>query len=215
MKCEVQRLHNNVRFRILDINEERYILDMNQSIWKILFPFLTWITPNKIYKINKQATDKKLKFSKEDPMNNNTNTILTTGVAIIIANLLRPLADAFNIQSTPGINLTISLIVIMFVIILRIYLSSRNKRKFELLIKTDRDSKKFVWIRPNSFKQVFQCFLAYVFCLVFSIISFWAFIQLGNMIMLFIATLTLLIVSISNTLTVLDGITKVRFKMTG
>ncbi|SHM54659.1 tandem five-transmembrane protein [Gracilibacillus kekensis] len=212
MNCEVRRVYNNIRFRMLDIDGDRFVMDMSRSVWNILIPFLTWIAPNTIYKIDKQVSDKKLQLLNNDPTNNNTNTVLTTGLALAIANLLSPLADYFNIQSTPKVNVIMASFVILIVVILRVYLSSKNKKKFNSVISYETNSKKLVWIRPKSLKQVIQCFLAYVFCLVFTIMCFWAFVQLGNVIMLFIATLSLLIVVISNTLTVLDGSTRVKFK---
>lgn len=51
MNCEVQRLEDNIRYRILIINEEQYVLDMEQSFWKIIFPFLFWMLPSTVYKV--------------------------------------------------------------------------------------------------------------------------------------------------------------------
>jgi len=42
----------NPRYRILEINDERYILDMGKSFWKVIFPFSYWILPNTAYKVN-------------------------------------------------------------------------------------------------------------------------------------------------------------------
>jgi len=60
MKCEVQKAMN-IRFRILKIEGNTYILDMSQSKWNIVFPFLTWILPHTIYKVDGEEISKKLK----------------------------------------------------------------------------------------------------------------------------------------------------------
>lgn len=42
----------NLRYRIITTDNKLYILDMGKSFWKILFPFLFWIFPSAIYKVN-------------------------------------------------------------------------------------------------------------------------------------------------------------------
>ncbi|MRX73991.1 DUF443 family protein [Bacillus lacus] len=49
MKCEVQYTKT---LRYLKIEGNTYVLDMSQFIWNIVFPFLIWILPQTIYKVD-------------------------------------------------------------------------------------------------------------------------------------------------------------------
>lgn len=66
MNCEIQRLAKNIRYRILIINGEQYILDMERSFWKIIFPFLFWLVPSQIFKVEDQAIVEQLKTAKKE-----------------------------------------------------------------------------------------------------------------------------------------------------
>ncbi len=61
MECKVQGVYMNLRYRILCIGDERFILDMGDSFWKIIFPILYWILPNTAYKIDNQEMIEKIK----------------------------------------------------------------------------------------------------------------------------------------------------------
>lgn len=54
----------NLRYRIITTDNKLYILDMGKSFWKILFPFLFWIFPSAIYKVNNVEVVEKLKVLK-------------------------------------------------------------------------------------------------------------------------------------------------------
>ncbi|MEW9678045.1 DUF443 family protein [Lentibacillus sp. L22] len=51
MNCEVRDIPKILRYRMLTIDGEVYILDLWGSFWKIIFPFLFWILPNRVYKV--------------------------------------------------------------------------------------------------------------------------------------------------------------------
>ncbi|MEJ9317287.1 DUF443 family protein, partial [Halalkalibacterium halodurans] len=152
MKCEVQKAMN-VRFRILKIEGDTYILDMSQSIWKIVFPFLTWIIPLTIYKVDGEEINKKLQFSTKDQKKNNISILLTAGIGIALGNLLTALTDYFYIQSTVLVNSIIAGIVMGIIIVVRFVLSNRNKNNFYQRVAPNVLSKERIWIRPKSFKH--------------------------------------------------------------
>ncbi|GIO23661.1 hypothetical protein J11TS1_22420 [Oceanobacillus sp. J11TS1] len=64
MQCKVQRVYKNTRFRVLKVGGEAYILDLSQSIWGLFFPFLTWITPNTVYKVDEEEANKLVQAKK-------------------------------------------------------------------------------------------------------------------------------------------------------
>ncbi|RKL67268.1 hypothetical protein CR203_12230 [Salipaludibacillus neizhouensis] len=212
MKCEVQRVMNNARFRVLKIESNTYILDMSQSIWKILFPFLTWIVPNTIYQVDEERTSEKLEIFNKSKKGNNISILLTAGIGISLANMLRPMTSYFELESTPMYNAIFSGIIIILLLSLRSYLSNRNKKNFYNVITLDKALQERIWINPKSFKHFIQCFSYYVFSLGISIVGFIVFFQDGNLVPLFAATIFFLLTLAANAMTVLEGSTKVKFK---
>lgn len=59
MNCEVQHLAENIRYRILIIYGEQYILDMERFFWEIIFPFLFCTLPSPIFKVENQRVLRK------------------------------------------------------------------------------------------------------------------------------------------------------------
>jgi uncharacterized membrane protein (TIGR01218 family) len=104
MNCKVHGVYKNLRYRILVIDDQTYILDLGSSIWKILFPFFYWLFPNPVFKVENQEIVKKLKSPEVHRTKTGGIGLLGGGIAVVIANLMRPLTDNFDIQSSAFIN---------------------------------------------------------------------------------------------------------------
>jgi len=50
---KVKHLANNERYRLLMIDGETYIMDIESPFWKVVFPFFFWLFPNRIFKVEK------------------------------------------------------------------------------------------------------------------------------------------------------------------
>ncbi|WP_251046018.1 MULTISPECIES: DUF443 family protein [unclassified Oceanobacillus] len=135
MKCNVQGVFKNIRYRILEINDEEYILDMGNSIWKIIFPFLHWILPNPVYKINNEIVDKLAVPEREQPKTISAGTGALGGlVGVFLASLIRPLANMFHIPSTSLINYIITIMVIIIALAVFVYINTRSKRNLTTIV---------------------------------------------------------------------------------
>jgi len=211
MKCEVQRVRNNPRFRILKIEGNTYIIDLSQSILKIIFPFLTWIAPNTIYKVDEEDINK-LQLLGNDKSKNTISILLTAGVGIFLGNLLTGLTGYLELRSTLMFNVALSGVMIILLFGLRSYFSNKNKHKLYTAISLDKTLQERILIRPKSFKHFIQCFFYYVFSLGVSLLFFLVYIQEGNLVPLIVATTFLLPMLVANAMTVLEGSTKVKFK---
>ncbi|MFD2655181.1 MULTISPECIES: DUF443 family protein [Gracilibacillus] len=212
MKCEVQRVYKNPRFRILKIDEESYILDMGKSIWKTIFPFLTWIVPNTIYKVDGEEINSKMKHIERDKSNDTSLGILGTGIGIFLAYMLRPLTDYFNIQSTMLVNSVLATLMLLLVVGVRRFISNRHKKNFYNLIESGSLYKRTIWIKPQSFKHFIQVLSIYLLILCVFLFDIILFITDGNMMLLIVATFFLFTLSILNGTTVINGQTTVKFK---
>ncbi|WP_245630373.1 DUF443 family protein [Amphibacillus sediminis] len=208
----MQRVAKNPRYRILKIDGETYAIDMGKSVMKSLFPFLTWIVPNTIYKVDEDEINSKLRHVERDKSKDKSLAILGTGIGIFLANLLTPLTDYFNISSTMLVNGIVGIVMLLVVMLFRVYLGNRYKRKFAKMIAFDEALKVQVFIRPESFKHFMQCFLSYCFILIFLLAMFAFFIIHGNIVAIVVATFFFFCLTLLNVMTILDGPTPVRFK---
>lgn len=164
MDCEVQHVYKNPRYKILTIDGEKHILDMERSFWKIAFPFLFWLFPNSVFKVESKAALEKLKTPAEKQTNTSGMALLGGGIGIVLASLLGPyLMNHLGIKSPPLVNSVIVMIAVILVFLLRFYISNRNKKNLAKVAKFEQLSVHQLWIRPKSSKHFFQVFWIYFF----------------------------------------------------
>src|SRR5699024_2559232 len=162
MNCKVQGVYKNIRYRILIIDGQTYILDMGRSFWKILIPLFFWIFPNTIYKVNDHDIVEKLKAPEMKQTTSGWDSVFVGGLAVLLANLLRPLADFFNIPSSSFVNSIIVMLVLIIVFSFGFYINRKSKKNLYQAVELERFPTKRLWIRPKSYKHFFQIVLYYL-----------------------------------------------------
>ncbi|MFD1414123.1 DUF443 family protein [Oceanobacillus jeddahense] len=211
MNCEVQHLAKNIRYRILVINNEHYILDMERSFWKIIFPFLFWIVPSAIFKVEDQDIMEQLKTEKKEKAGSST-IISLGGFAYAIGILLSSLTGYFEIPSSPLVNILLLTPVLIIVGFIYFAISHKRKKKMEDIIKPERLPKYILWIRPSSIKHVLKFIFAYILLLGIFILIFLLYIESSNIMILIITSGFFFVLLIANRITVEEGYTTVKFK---
>ncbi|MEC5425187.1 DUF443 family protein [Virgibacillus sp. C22-A2] len=211
MNCEVQRLENNMRYRILTINGEQYILDMERSFWKIIFPFFVWMFPSTVFRVEDSSIVKRLKEPNKEKVGGSWVASLA-GIGYFIGILLAPLMGYFEIPLSPLVNAILIVLALILVAIFYLAMSHRRKKKLENVIHLEKLSRRELWIRPNSKKQVFKLLAAYIWIVVLIGFSFLGYIETGNIIVLLAASSFTFVYLLSSRVTVQEGQTTVKFK---
>ncbi|GIO23664.1 DUF443 domain-containing protein [Oceanobacillus sp. J11TS1] len=211
MNCEVRHLAKNMRYRILIIDGEQYILDMERSLWKIIFPFLFWLVPSQIFKIEDQSIVEQLKTTKKEKVGS-SSVISLGGFAYAIGILLTPLMDYFEIPSSPVVNIVLLILALASVAFLYFSISHRRKKALNNVVELEALPRNKLWIQPSSTKLVIKFFTAYIFILGFILFGFLMYIQTGNIMVLIIASGFFFVLFIANRVTVDEGHTTVKFK---
>ncbi|MBO1002265.1 DUF443 family protein [Pseudogracilibacillus auburnensis] len=132
MKCKVEHVYKNIRYKILNINEDIYILDMGKYIWLFLFPFVFWFIPHKAYKID-NATFKRIQMPKNERMSVGSLALLGGGTSILFFHLLKPILYELNIHMMLGTKIFLLIIIVTLSIYIRLYI---HMRLFHNLHKT-------------------------------------------------------------------------------
>lgn len=210
MNCEVQDLYNNKRYKILIVDDQQYILDMEQSFWKVIFPFLFWMFPCKVFKVEEQAIVNQLRESKREKTK---SSILTLGgFAYFIGILLAPLMDYFNISITFTVSLILLIMLLILVATLYLFISHKHKKQLYDVVELETLEIEKLWVRPNSVKHVFKLVLSYIFLLVFVLLGFGLHFETGNIMMLLLGVGLWFVLLSAIRVTVQKGYTIVRFK---
>ncbi|WP_416150200.1 DUF443 family protein [Salipaludibacillus sp. HK11] len=185
---------------------------MSQSKWNIVFPFLTWILPHTIYKVDGEEISKKLKVPSGSQKKINISILFTAGIGIFLGNLLTALTDYFYIASTTLVNIIIAASVMLLIILVHSLLSNRNKQIFYRLGAPKILSKERIWIRPMSFKHFVKCLFIYFCFLVFFVASLVLVITISNILAIVFAIFIGFCLSITNVVYLGIGDTTVKFK---
>lgn len=212
MICKVNGVYKNLRYRILYVNGETYILDLGNRIFNILFPFLIWLVPNPVYRVEEDEIVEKLKTPEVHQVNTGGVGLFGGGIAVLIANLIRPLTDYFNIQSSTIVNSVIVVVAVLLLLSLRIYLNKLNQNNINNVINLEVLSKKQLWIKPESTKYFFFIFSSYLFLLIFTVVGFYSFIKFPNVLILFSIIVFLFLLLFISSITVTVNTTEIKFK---
>ena len=211
MDCEVQQLEDNIRYRILIINGEQYILDMEQSFWQTIFPFFVWILPNTVFKIEDTSILEQLKEPNKEKVGGR-GIMSLAGIGYFLGILLAPLMSYFEIPMsalTNGLLLIFGLILVAF---LYLSMSHRRKKKLETVLNFDELSRRELWIRPSSKKQMFKLLALFLIFAALNVLFFATYVESRNIMMLLISSLFFFFYLLLSRITVEEGHTTVRFK---
>ena len=184
---EVKHLANNERYRLLEANGETYIIDMERSFWKIMIPFLIWVTPNTVFKLDDPEIVQKLKTERMEKISGSTRVSII-GISYVGGISLVPLMDYFN--ASMSLLISIGLLVFALMLVGLLYLTFHNNRKKELyeIVQLESLPKKKLGIKPGSFKQILVVFLGHLFYLGLCILFFAGYIETQNIMLLVITS---------------------------
>lgn len=212
MKCKVQGVFKNLRYRILTINGEEYILDLWNSFWKIIFPFLFWIFPTSVFKVDEPNIVEKLKASNESRTKTGNTSMLGAGVGVFLASVLKPLSDYLAIPGSPIINAVILLVIVLFTFVLCMYINKMLKRKLYDIVNIKNLSTNKLWIKPKSVKHFFKVVVIYFFFLALTLLFFMMSIKDPDAVTLIFTMIAMFFLLLSSAGPVAVGATTVKFK---
>lgn len=190
MKGKVQHLANNERYRLLKIDGETYVMDIESSFWRIVFPFLFWLLPTYIFKVEKNDVIEKLKTEKMQAKGGSF-FVLVTGLSYTGGILSAPLMDYFNVSIPDFLRNALLIFAVIGVTILYLLVSHYRKRKLYSVLELDALAQSKIWIRPSSVGHLVNVLFSYLFFFAASVFMFLGYIETENIMMLAISSLVL------------------------
>ena len=165
-KANMYRIHKNPRYKVIELNKTKYLIDLESNYVTYLLPMLNWILDKELIEVSRETLEK-IEYD------NNTNKEQTKGLGwlaggggVLFATLMRPFMDLMNIPSNLFINLLIVILSIIIVVFIRAYL----RKKWDLKLK-ENNPRMNCKMRPT-FKYMIVATGAYLLFLVLSIFMF-------------------------------------------
>src|SRR5699024_9079642 len=117
---EVERPNKNIRYKLVNVEGEYYILDQDRPIWLILFPFIYWFKSHVVYQIN-QATYEKLKQPDEKKRSRFVMFLPVAFIIPFLGSVLASKAERYNHLSSSMVSIVLIIVFIIVTISIRIY----------------------------------------------------------------------------------------------
>ncbi len=183
MNGEVNLLTKNARYRIIHMDSEYYLIDIEKSIWLLFLPILLWLIPHKVYKINEKMAEE---LRSPDSYTKGSKGVVWFGAggAAVLTPLLQPILDQ-TIGLTVFVNLLLLMIITTIIISLRIYLRKSLHNKLYKMVDIEKLETRVIRIWPRNFTQYTKPVIIILFFVFFMIMSFYLFLITSNIIPLF------------------------------
>lgn len=196
MTGEVNFLKTNVRYRIIHIADDYYLLDMERSIWLMFMPVLLWLMPQKMYKVDADIA-KELSVPTSYTSESKGIVWLGAGGAAVLTPLVQPLLDQ-TIGSTIIVNLLLLIIVTTIFISLKLYIRKTLRNKVSRTVDIDRLENKTIRIWPKYFMQYINPFIFILFIGFWVVAMFPLFLKTSNLIPLIVYLIMLPLLLVLN-----------------
>ncbi|WP_218084446.1 DUF443 family protein, partial [Staphylococcus epidermidis] len=132
-RTKMYRIHKNPRYKLIELDQKKYLIDLESNYFTYLFPPLNWILKKELIEV---SNDKLNEIEYDD--NNNKeqakNIGCVSGGGVLIATLMRPFMDLMDVPSNQFIN---SLIVIVTVLVI-VFIRGSLRKKWDLKIKSNK-----------------------------------------------------------------------------
>ena len=208
---EVERPNKNIRYKLVNVEGEYYILDQDRPIWLILFPFIYWFKSHIVYQID-QASFEKLKQPDEKKRSKWEMILPVAFISPFLGRILASKAERYNHLSSSMISIVLIIVFIMITISIRIYVHQTCFKKTDKITGgLEMLPKRKIKIRPKKTSIYLGAIFTYFFFLSFSILGGALTISLNNPTFLFTLVVTGIIFLISNTAFINIGDAKVKY----
>lgn len=116
------RIHKNPRYKLIELNQKKYLIDLEANYFFYLFPMLNWILKKDLIEITNDKLNEIEYDNKTNKERSQNISWISGGAGVLIALLMRPFMDLLDVPSNIYINIIIFIILVFSVISIRIYL---------------------------------------------------------------------------------------------
>ncbi|PTH43068.1 DUF443 family protein, partial [Staphylococcus agnetis] len=125
-KCKltgrIDDVKHNVRYKLLHVNNEYYLIDLQKNILSYVFPMINWF-PKSCYKIDSEAYEKLLNKG----VYKKSNTSMIMGCIVLFSVLLRPLLNYVYAPISVFVGISMVLVALTITIIVQLFFSKKDE----------------------------------------------------------------------------------------
>jgi uncharacterized membrane protein (TIGR01218 family) len=209
---EIRRLKGNLRYRVLNINEDYYLIDTGFSPWKAICPLLFLLFSNPCYKINKETALQLLTNEKAQTRKFAQYSLIPGGIAITFSGFLTSITDRMHIYSTIPLNIIITLISTVLMILTFGFILKKLKQNVENTVEYTKLPEQDIKIYRPKFSHITKISFFSLFFITVSVCALIIFIQYNYLFALLIGLIMLLLFLFLGGIALDHGKYKVKFK---
>ncbi|MCG1340856.1 DUF443 family protein [Staphylococcus epidermidis] len=179
----IYRIHKNPRYKLIELNQKKYLIDLEANYFFYLFPMLNWILKKELIEVSNDKLNEIEYDNKTNKERSQNIRWLSGGAGVLIALLMRPFMDLLDVPSNIYINIIIFIILVFSVISIRIYL----RKKWDLKLKSNKTHIIKCIVR-SKLKHMFFVIGAYLMFLLFSLLMIGLIFGVENNLMIYIGS---------------------------
>src|SRR5699024_76344 len=195
MKCNVELVYKNLRFKVLTIGKEKYILDLGaSSFWKILFPFFLWDFPLDVYKVTDEKLMKKIVVPDVERESASGEKDYIAAISLVAGGLLYSYIHYLDMKSTSFISSFFILGILLLIVCFYVYVNIIFGKNLRQHLNLRQYPKVKLRMLPHSKQQFKYIICSYIFLIGLAVLflggSIWqpnAFMFFAGGIVLFMA----------------------------
>lgn len=215
MSSEANIILKNLRYNLLKVDNEYYIIDKDQPfLINFLLSFLYCFFPKRVRKISADTAEQKQTVSNKEAPTSKVSYI-GIGISVILANLIGPLLVYLDVDITPFIAYSILFLITLLLELFRLIVSNKFKQSlFQQVYLSPNQVDATLWVLPSRVKNIAGLLFSTIFIWAFVVGSLVSFSLYGNLFLLFVFTLSLFILLFLNILCITPGkdTMKIRFR---
>ncbi|UTR13824.1 DUF443 domain-containing protein [Salipaludibacillus sp. LMS25] len=170
-----------LRYRVVTINGDHYLIDIGYPFWKGLLPYGFWLFPQTGFRLK----DEKVLNDLEVAKNEGSGKVTTlTGIGVGLSFFLRPIMDHLNMPTSRILNGVILLFALTVILFSHLYYNRINKENLTQILDVKQLKTEKLVIRPKSISHFVIYTFLYTVIVGLSILFFTGFIESGNIILL-------------------------------
>src|SRR5699024_7721292 len=193
--------------------KEKYILDIGgSSFWKVFFPFLFWIFPLKVYKVNDENLIKEIVAPTVEQKGVGWQTAFVAAISLGGGSLLYPYVKYMDMKISPLISAILILIIFLIIVSFFLYVNIIYGNKLKQHLNLKQYPKKRLWIRPDSKQHFLFILYSYLLLVGLTVLFLGGSIQQPNGFMFFAGSIVLFMAIGLSLITIKVGDTTIKFK---
>ena len=124
MLCKSITIFKNPKYRIIQDNDQYYIVNLTSNWLSYLIPMINWFIPKRCLQITKEDVDN-LELIDSSRENQKPDALLYGGIGVFISVLLRGFTEVLEIDLGRLISIIICLFIFSSIICLHLYLQKK------------------------------------------------------------------------------------------